>query len=151
MRSTRLRWAAVLHGTFSLAELEAAAGRAVGTAPATLADAGFLIRDHTGERWMFAQPIVRDAVYRSLGEGDRVRRHDTIADVLPDSASELRASHLAAARRWADAAHAISSWRTVGLSPGAPRRRSRLRTARWYSPGEATDRDWRARRRPRGS
>ena len=98
-----LDWAAFLPEPFSFEELEAVGGAGVGDATEALADAGFLVSDED-RLWSFAHSIIRDAVYRRLPEGERVRRHGVVADALRNGPPERLAPQLEFARRWAEAA-----------------------------------------------
>ena len=100
-----LDWAAFLPEPFGFEELDAVGGTGVGDASVELADAGFLIGDEGG-RWSFGHSLIRDAVYRRLPEGERVRRHGVVADALASGSVERLAPQLEYARRWGEAAGA---------------------------------------------
>ena len=98
-----LDWAAVLPQPFTFAELAAVVGASAAGAPEELADAGFLIK-HDDGRWEFVHSIVHDAVYDRMAEGERIRRHGTVADALADGPLERVAPQLERARRFGEAA-----------------------------------------------
>ena len=112
-----LGWAAVLPEPFTFEELEAVGGEALGSAPEALAAAGFLSGDGPGG-WGFVHAIARDAVYRRLPEGERVRRHGVVADALADGPLERRAPQLVSARRWRQAGAAYLRLAGAALDRG---------------------------------
>jgi DNA-binding CsgD family transcriptional regulator len=112
-----LDWALFLPVPFSLQELESVAGSGTGDASEELADAGFLVGDEGGG-WSFVHAIIRDAVYRRLPEGERVRRHGVVADALADGSTERLAPQLEYARRWLEAADAYLKLGESALASG---------------------------------
>jgi DNA-binding CsgD family transcriptional regulator/tetratricopeptide (TPR) repeat protein len=105
MAQSALDWAAVMPEQFDFEELDAVAGAELAVALEELADAGFLINQPDGY-WRFSHALVHDAVYRRLGQAERVRRHGVVIDALVQMPLERRAPQLERARRFREAASA---------------------------------------------
>jgi DNA-binding CsgD family transcriptional regulator len=112
-----LDWTLFMPEPFGLRELDAVGGSGMGDASEELADAGFLVRDDD-VGWSFVHAIIRDALYRQLPEGERVRRHGVVADALADGPTERLAPQLEYAGRWLEAADAYLTLAESALASG---------------------------------
>jgi DNA-binding CsgD family transcriptional regulator len=110
-----LLWASVLPVPFTFLDLERVAGRPAAGAPEHLTNAGFLVR-HSSGGWEFVHSLVRDAVYRTLPESDRIRRHSDVADAIADGPPERFAPHLEKAGRVLEAAVAYTELAAAALN-----------------------------------
>ena len=120
-----LDWAAFLPEPFGFEELEAVGGAGMGGSPEELGDAGFLVGDGAG-RWSFAHSIIRDALYGSLPEAERMRRHGVVADALAGGPVERLAPQLEYARRWGEATEAYLELGESALPSGQGEDSARL-------------------------
>jgi DNA-binding CsgD family transcriptional regulator/tetratricopeptide (TPR) repeat protein len=100
-----LEWAAVLPEPFSSEELTQVCGSHSDSTPERVAEAGFLVPAGAGS-WRFRHSILRDAVYKTLPERERVSRHGRVADVLESGELHRLAPQLSGARRFYEAAEA---------------------------------------------
>jgi DNA-binding NarL/FixJ family response regulator len=113
-----LAWAAILPEPIEVAWLDA-------VAPTVDADrdlrrlelASFVTRGSGGD-WRFLHGIVRDVVYQSLTERERVDRHSTVADFLAVTHHAQLAPQLAAAGRAFEAAKAYLGLAEEALARG---------------------------------
>ena len=121
-----LEWATVLPAVFTSPELAAVTDSGtVGGAAESLHRAGFLT-PAGADGWTFVHELVRDAIYRALYEGDRVRRHAAVADVLAAGPVSRLAPQLASAHRWDDAARAYCRLADTALARGLAEDSARL-------------------------
>jgi len=113
-----LEWATVLPAVFTGQELAALTDTGtVGGVAESLHRAGFLT-SADADGWTFVHELVRDAIYRALHEGDRVRRRAALADVLATGPLARLAPQLASAHRWDDAARAYLRLADAALARG---------------------------------
>ena len=126
--------AAVLGRAFDVRTLAELSGRAPGEVVGVLDGVRRLgVLDGEGPSWAFSHQIVRDVVYRSLGEHRRLTLHREVAAALRGSdgarGPSLVAEHLLSAVPVVAAADAVDAARTAAQSAGAGERAELLARA----------------------